>query len=77
MRHLHEVRTDVGWLMPPWWADLLPTHGLRREWPQDCVSETDPPLVQTLAAHGRWLEREAIALDARLGEAVEAWLARH
>jgi hypothetical protein len=70
-RYLTEARKDAGWLVPSFW-DLA--RGLRRAWPEGLVGDDDPPLVRRLARDGLWLEQEAVALDPRLGEALEGWL---
>lgn len=74
-RHFRQVREDVGWLVPGWWLEAVPSHGLRREWPEGLVEAGDPPLVCELARRGMWLEQESIALDPRLAGELESWLA--
>lgn len=72
--HLRERLPRLGWLVPDWWAELLPLHAQLRAWPDDLDLHTTPPLVRELAATGRWIEQERLVLDPRLPAAMAAAL---
>ncbi len=72
--HLRERRTDLRWFIPPWWAELVETHGQRFPWPDDLDLREAPELVRELAARGLWLEQEPLVLDGRVRAALEALL---
>jgi hypothetical protein len=69
MRHLREVRSDLRWVVPTFWAEYLRKAGLLASWPKDLELSDVPALVKQLAESGTWLEQEVIALDPRLPEA--------
>jgi hypothetical protein len=74
-RHLQGHLPRLGWLVPPWWAELAPLHAQDREWPEDLDLRDAPPLVRELAASRRWLEQERVAVDPRLPAALGEVLA--
>lgn len=70
--HLRQRRADLRWFVPPFWDELVETHGLRAPWPADLELDEAPALVHLLAAQGIWLEQEPLVVDARIGPALEA-----
>jgi len=70
--HLRERRPDLRWFVPPFWAELIASHGLRAPWPDDLDLRAAPPLLRELAARGMWLEQERIVFDPRMNGALEA-----
>lgn len=70
-RHLREHLPRLGWLVPPWWAELTPLHAQDRDWPDDLDLRDTPALVRELAASRRWLEQERVVLDPRLPAAMD------
>lgn len=70
--HLRERRQDLRWFIPPFWAELVESHGLHAPWPTDLDLSAAPSLVRELAARGLWLEQERIVLDPRICAALEA-----
>jgi len=70
-RHLREHVPGLGWLVPPFWEDLVPMHGQAREWPDDLDLTGAPELVRRLARQGLWLEQERLVLDPRLAAALD------
>ncbi|HMV70054.1 MAG TPA: DUF2220 family protein, partial [Myxococcota bacterium] len=70
-RHLREHLPGLGWLVPPWWAELVPLHAQERDWPDDLDLRDAPPLVRELAGSRRWLEQERAVLDPRLPQAMD------
>ena len=73
-RHLREIRPDLRWLVPEFWAEWMPERAQAGAWPETLDLEGVPPLVRRLAAGGWWLEQEAIVLDPRLEAAAEGML---
>lgn len=69
-RHLREHLPRLGWLVPNWWAELVPLHAQDRDWPDDLDLGHTPALVRELAATRRWLEQERVVLDRRLPQAM-------
>ena len=69
--HLREWRSDLRWFVPPFWPELIESHGLQAAWPGDLDLGAAPPLVRTLAARGLWLEQEGLVLDPRVTGALE------
>ena len=74
MQHLQAHLPRLGWLVPTWWAELVPLHAQERDWPDDVDLRNAPVLVRELAASRRWLEQERVVLDPRLPEAMQASL---
>jgi hypothetical protein len=68
--HLRERRPDLRWLIPPFWAHFVDSHGLRAPGPSDLDLGAAPVLVRELVARGLWLEQERIVLDPRITEAL-------
>lgn len=68
--HLRERRPDLRWFVPPFWAELVHTHGQRAPWPEDLDLTETPALVRALAASGLWLEQEPIVVDPRIAPAL-------
>jgi hypothetical protein len=66
MRHLHELRPEIGWLVPAFWSEYIDTKGLEAEWPSELDLTNTPAFVQSLARKGIWLEQEVITLDERI-----------
>ncbi len=75
-RHLREHLPEMAWLVPAWWAELVPMHAQLRAWPDDLDLGDAPELVRDLARDGLWLEQERVVLDPRLPAAMSATLAR-
>lgn len=73
-RHLQTLHPELRWFVPAFWEELVATRGLRGDWPQDLDWDDAPAWLQQLAAQGLWLEQEAIVLDTRLANALEAML---
>jgi hypothetical protein len=73
-RHLRQLRPELRWAIPAFWAEHLDERALEGEWPDDLDVAHAPPLVRHLAAEGLWLEQELIALDPRLRAALESIL---
>jgi hypothetical protein len=74
--HLRERRPDLRWLIPPFWADLVESHGMPASWPEDLNGAAPShALVRELVTRSLWLEQERIVLDTRIGDALEAILA--
>jgi hypothetical protein len=69
--HLRERRPDLRWFVPPFWAELVESHGQRAPWPDDLELSAAPPLVRELASRGLWLEQERVVVDARIAKALE------
>lgn len=76
VRHLRELAPGLTWVVPEFWEEAVEARGLVRAWPADLDLSGEPALVQRLAAAGRWLEQEVLALDPRLREALEALVGR-
>lgn len=74
-RHLRRDLPQLAWLVPAWWAELVPMHAKLRVWPDDLDLADTPALVRDLARDGRWLEQERVVLDLRLPAAMRATLA--
>lgn len=72
--HLRERRPDLRWFVPPFWAELVDSHGLHAPWPADVDVSAAPALVRELAARAIWLEQERIVVDHRISAALE-WAA--
>lgn len=70
--HLRQWRADLRWFVPPFWEELVETHGQRSPWPVDLDLAAAPALVQRLAERGIWLEQEPLVVDPRIGPALEA-----
>jgi hypothetical protein len=73
-RHLRDHLPALAWLVPAWWADLVPMHAQLRDWPDELDLADAPQLVRDLARAGRWLEQERLVLDPRLPGAMSAAL---
>ena len=58
--------------LPDFWENCWEGRGPKKAWPQSLDASSEPPLVKRLAAEGRWLEQEVLALDARLRRALAA-----
>lgn len=71
VRHLRQMRADLVWAVPEFWREYVDNRGLTGEWPDDLQLSDAPELVRELAQRGLWLEQEIIALDPRLGAALE------
>ncbi|MGH7461303.1 MAG: Wadjet anti-phage system protein JetD domain-containing protein, partial [Longimicrobiales bacterium] len=71
LRHLREIRADLVWAVPEFWREYVEQRGLPGEWPEDLELSNAPALVCELAERGLWLEQEIIALDSRLGDALQ------
>lgn len=71
VQHLRSIRADLRWAVPDFWAEFVESRGLRGEWPEELDLGAAPTLVRELAARGRWLEQEVVALDSRLATALE------
>ncbi|MEZ6188718.1 MAG: DUF2220 family protein [Planctomycetota bacterium] len=76
VRHLRELAPGLTWVVPEFWEEDVEARGLVRAWPADLDLSGEPALVQRLAAAGRWLEQEVLALDPRLREALEGLVGR-
>lgn len=74
VNHLRGHVPTLRWLVPPWWAELVPLHAHNRAWPDDLDLAGAPALVRELAATGRWLEQERVVLDPRMPAAMRAAL---
>lgn len=72
--HLQVIRPDLIWAVPPFWEEQVELRGQRKDWPLDLDLQGAPALVQRLAAAGIWLEQEALVLDPRLTEYLQALL---
>jgi hypothetical protein len=72
VQHLRAHLPRLGWLVPAWWEELVALHAHARAWPDDLDLRDAPGLVRQLAATGRWLEQERVALDPRLPDAMRA-----
>jgi hypothetical protein len=70
LMHLRERRPDVRWFIPPFWSELIETHGQHALWPDDLDLRETPALVRKLAACGLWLEQEPLVVDPRIGPAL-------
>lgn len=77
MRHLRDIRPDLLWAVPSFWADYLEDRGLPCDWPGDLDLSETPQLVQELAARGLWLEQEVVTLDKRLVPTLKEMLDCH
>lgn len=75
MQHLRAHLPRLAWLVPSWWAELVPLHAQDRDWPDDLDLGDTPPLVRELAASRRWLEQERVVLDPRLPDELACLLA--
>ncbi len=75
-RHVRCMRDDLLWAVPDFWAEFVASRGLDYPWPEDFVTSGLPDLVVRLAQENRWLEQEAISVDARLVPALEGLLLR-
>ncbi len=71
-QHLREMRSDLRWFVPSFWAEFIDTKALSGAWPGDLALSDAPELLRRLASRGRWLEQEPIAVDARTPAALEA-----
>ncbi len=69
--HLRELRPDLRWLVPGFWAEYVDRHSLCAPWPEDLDLSAAPALVRELAGRGLWLEQERIVMDPRIVTAVE------
>lgn len=69
-RHLRQIRKDIVWMVPEFWAEYVENRGLLGEWPDDLNLSDAPELVRDLARRGLWLEQEIIAVDPRLRPAL-------
>ncbi len=65
-QHLRGAIPELGWLVPDLWRTLVPDFAQRRSWPDDLDLSDTPELVRYLAATGRWMEQERLAVDPRL-----------
>jgi hypothetical protein len=70
--HLRDRHPDLLWFVPPLWSERIERHGRAAFWPPDLDLRNTPPLVRQLAARGLGLAQERIALDDRIGDALEA-----
>jgi hypothetical protein len=75
VRHLRALCPRLRWAVPAFWREHVPARALPRPWPDDLPLDDAPALVRDLAARGLWLEQELLALDPRLGPALEDALA--
>ena len=73
-QHLRARRPDLHWFVPPFYADLIESHGQTASWPDDLDLGDAPALVRELAKRGLWLEQEPLVVDSRIGPALEATL---
>jgi hypothetical protein len=71
-RHLRRLHPELRWAVPDFWAEHIEKRALPGEWPDDLDLDGAPALVRELASRGLWLEQELLALDPRLGAALEA-----
>lgn len=65
-QHLKKNTLSLEWLIPPFWEELIDEYAQKRDWPSDLSDEKMPYLVRKLAATGRWMEQERVAIDPRL-----------
>lgn len=74
IRHLRQIHPSLIWAVPDFWGEYIEKRALPGEWPDDLDLGDAPPLVHELANRGMWLEQELIAIDPRLGDALEAFI---
>jgi hypothetical protein len=72
VRHLRDIRPDLLWAVPDFWAEYVEKRSLPGTWPDDLELSGTPALVRDLAARRLWMEQEPITLDERLRPALEA-----
>jgi hypothetical protein len=74
--HVRSLRTDARWFIPAFWEEFERDHAQPKVWPDELAMKGRPPLVKRLAASGLMLEQEPLAMDSRLGAALEELLNR-
>jgi hypothetical protein len=74
LQHLRELRSDLRWFVPEFWAELVTAKARSCVWPEDIDLGEAPALVRKLAESGLWLEQEPVAVDSRTAAALEAML---
>jgi hypothetical protein len=72
LQHLRNIRADVGWFVPGFWAEFMEARGQPGVWPAGLDLGEAPELVRRLAGRSLWLEQEAIVVDPRLAAELEA-----
>jgi hypothetical protein len=72
LRHLQQIEPRIRWAVPEFWREYIDKKGLPGEWSEDLSLEDAPVLIHELARRRLWLEQEPIAIDSRLGAALEA-----
>lgn len=72
--HLRERRPELLWFLPDFWFERAEEWGQPAAWPPELDLAFAPAAVRDLARRGLWLEQERIALDPRVGAALERCL---
>ncbi len=74
VRHVRGIAPRVRWLLPEFWGEYLPMHGMRRAWPEELDVSGLPAWARDVVEQGLWLEQELLVLDPRMQQALEALL---
>jgi hypothetical protein len=71
LEHLREIRSDLLWFVPAFWAEFVDAKGIPGAWPEEMELGWTPSLVREVASRGLWLEQEQLAVDPRTALALE------
>ena len=69
---LRELRSDLRWFVPSFWAECVEPRKLKQPWPATLDLRHAPKLVHDLVDKGLWLEQEPLVVDSRIGSALES-----
>ncbi len=82
-----QLNKPLSLFIPHWWSEYLSTHALtiadddkKKLWPERPLSLSllrQHPVLRKLQQNQSWLEQEAIMLDKRLTETLQASITRH